>query len=146
MESGQWGYKKSPFQPGGAYEGAVILGAELSARPGDPQAIFREMEEKRLDRTSKGHYLYPCAGSVFKNDRSFGEPTGAILDKLGFRGKRIGSAAVADFHANIFVNPGKATAADMRALIELAEETAYRERGIRLEREVLLIGDFDEAR
>lgn len=45
------------------------------------------MEEYKRDRKEKGHFLFPCAGSVFKNNRSFGRPTGAIIDSLGLKGK-----------------------------------------------------------
>ena len=64
------------------------------------------MRERRADREAKGHYRLPSAGSVFKNDRSFGAPTGALLDGLGLRGRRIGDAMVSPWHANIFVNAG----------------------------------------
>lgn len=142
FEAGDWGYKKSPFQPGGPVEGSVILSVALSLEPGDAAAIERAMAEKRRDREAKGHYRFPCAGSVFKNDRAFGEPTGRILDRLGLRGLSSGGAAVADYHANIFVNKGGASASDLKALIELAERRALSELGLVLEREVILLGDF----
>jgi UDP-N-acetylmuramate dehydrogenase len=135
-------YKASPFQPGGEYSGALVLGAEIALAPGEGAAIGRRMEELARDREAKGHYRYPCAGSIFKNERSFGKPTGAILDGLGLKGRRIGGAAIADFHANIIVNLGGATAADVLALVELAERRALEELGLRLEREVVLVGDF----
>lgn len=142
FEPGDWAYKKSPFQPGGRYAGAIVLGASFALVPGEAGAIRGLMAEKKRDRVAKGHYLFPCAGSVFKNDRAFGEPTGKILDGLGFRGLRLRSAAVAEYHANIFINPGRASAADVEALMELAEERALAARGFRLEREVVLLGEF----
>ncbi len=45
-------------------------------------------------------------------------------------------------HANIFVNAGGATAADVCALIELARETVERETGYRLETEIDFVGEF----
>jgi len=142
FEARDWAYKKSPFQPGGPYAGAIILGARFALAPGERGAIRGRMAEKKRDRVAKGHYLFPCAGSVFKNDRALGEPTGKILDGLGFRGLRLRSAAVAEYHANIFINPGRARAADVKALMELAEERAFAALGQRLEREVVLLGDF----
>jgi len=137
-----FGYKSSPFREGGAYAGALVLGAEFRLSPGDPAAIRRRMDELVRAREAKGHYRFPCAGSVFKNDRSFGKPTGALLDGLGLKGTRIGGAAVSDFHANIIVNLGGAKATDVLALIELAERRALDELGLRLEREVVLMGEF----
>jgi UDP-N-acetylmuramate dehydrogenase len=79
---------------------------------------------------------------MFKNDRNFGKPTGAILDSLGLRGYRIGDAAISPFHANIFVNLGSAKAADMRTLIDYAADKAYSAYGFKLQPEVRFIGVF----
>ncbi|MGB4587258.1 MAG: UDP-N-acetylmuramate dehydrogenase [Rectinemataceae bacterium] len=141
-EPSQWEYKKSPFQPGGRWEGWIIAGAKFKLRPGIAENIARTMRSRKLDRAAKGHYRLPSAGSVFKNDRSFGKPTGAILDSLDIKGTRIGDAAVSAWHANIFVNTGKATAADMYALIQKAKNMAYSAYGFRLEPEILFIGEF----
>ena len=100
------------------------------------------MRDHAADRERKGHFLYPCAGSVFKNNRSFGAPTGKLIDSLGLKGRRAGGAQIAPFHGNIIVNLGGATAADVLALIELAESEVERKLGLRLEREVLLVGDW----
>ncbi len=100
------------------------------------------MKGHRADREGKGHFLYPCAGSVFKNNRAFGAPTGQLLDSLGLKGRSIGGAQVAPYHGNIVINTGGATAADVRALIELMETEALRARGLRLEREVILTGEW----
>jgi len=137
----EWSYKCSPFQPGKAEEGAVVLEASFLLGPGDPSAIRRTMLARLADRESKGHFRLPSAGSMFKNDRRLGRPTGAILDELGFRGRRIGDAMVSPWHANIFVNAGRATARDMLALVDLAREEAFRKLGARIEPEVLFVGE-----
>lgn len=138
----QWSYKKSPFQPSGMYAGWIITGATLDLRPGEAESIAGIMRARRLDRMAKGHYRLPSAGSVFKNNRSFGKPTGAILDSLGLKGTRIGNALVSSWHANIFVNAGNAKASDMRALIETAQEKVFSAYSFELEPEVLYIGEF----
>ncbi|MCE1195889.1 UDP-N-acetylmuramate dehydrogenase [bacterium] len=138
----QWGYKRSPFQPGGEWEGWLIAGATLALKRGDAEGIAATMRARRLDRAAKGHYRLPSAGSMFKNNRDFGKPTGAILDGLGLRGARIGDAGVSPWHANIFVNLGRASAADMRALIEKAQAMAREAYGFALEPEVLFVGEF----
>ena len=141
-EPGQWEYKKSPFQPGGTWEDCIITGARFTLIQGKAEKMAGIMRSRRLDRMAKGHYRLPSAGSVFKNNRTFGRPTGAILDSLGLKGTRIGDAAVSAWHANIFVNEGKATAADMRALIEKSMNMALSAYGYRLEPEVLFVGEF----
>ena len=137
----EYGYKRSPFQGGSA----VILGGTFRLQPGDPARILEEMEARRLDREAKGHFLYPSAGSVFKNDRAFGQPSGRLIDSLGLKGARVGDAEVSPLHANIIVNRGAARAADVLALIRLVEERVRQRFGFELEREVLLVGDWGGA-
>ena len=138
-----WAYKRTPFMPGGPLAGAVITGARFRLKPGDKDQMAARIAELEADRQTKGHFDYPCAGSLFKNDRRFGKPTGQILDELGFRGRRIGDAMVSHKHANIFVNLGKASAKDMMALINLAQAAAREAFGFELEPEVIRLGDFE---
>jgi UDP-N-acetylmuramate dehydrogenase len=138
MDRSQWAYKRSPFQE----MHAVILRAGFTLAPGDPVRIRAEMDAHREDRVKKGHFLFPCAGSVFKNNRAFGAPTGKLVDSLGLKGRKIGGAQIAPFHGNIIINTGGATAGDVRALMELIEGEVSARLGFTLEREVLLVGEW----
>ncbi len=135
-----WAYKHTPFMPGSYLAGAVVLGASFTLLPGDREALSARMRQLEEDRRQKGHFDYPCAGSLFKNNRAFGRPTGKILDELGFRGRRVGDAMVSPKHANIFVNAGKASARDMLILIREAQEAARAAYGFELEPEVVMLG------
>ena len=137
-DPGQFAYKKSPFQN----MAGCIWRVRLLLHHGEREVILAKMEENRRDRVDKGHFRAPSAGSLFKNNRDFGAPTGKIIDELGLRGATVGGAAIAPFHGNIFINQDNATADDVLALIRLAVETAARKRHIRLEPEVRLIGDW----
>jgi len=134
----QFDYKLSPFQS----MSGCIWQVHLHLQRGEKQEIYLKMEENHRDRVEKGHFKAPSAGSLFKNNRDLGSPTGKILDELGLRGITSGGAAIAPFHGNIFINQNNATAKDVLSLIRLAMETAARERGIRLEPEVRLVGDW----
>jgi UDP-N-acetylmuramate dehydrogenase len=137
-----WAYKRTPFMPGGQFEGALIVGASLKLAPGDPVRISARMRELEADRAAKGHFDYPSAGSLFRNNRAFGRPVGKLLDELGFNGRRVGDAMVNPKHANIFVNAGNATASDMVRLIDEARAAAMDAFGFELVPEVVLLGDF----
>jgi len=141
IEPSSWSYKRSPFQAGQAEAGALILEASFLLPPADPEAVRATMIARLRDREEKGHFRLPSAGSMFKNDRSLGRPTGVILDSLGFRGRRIGDAMVSPWHANIFVNAGKASASEMLALVELARSETLRSLGLAIEPEVLFVGE-----
>ena len=136
-QKSDFAYKKSPFQE----KNGLILSVAVAVEDKDPEIIRKEMEEHRKDRESKGHYRYPCGGSVFKNNRAFGKPTGQILDELGLRGLTVGDAQLAPWHGNIIINRGKASSEDILALTEILEERARAELGIELERELLFIGN-----
>lgn len=133
-----FGYKISPFQDGAR----IITSVTFRLRRGDGAALWRRMRELEADRTAKGHFDAPCAGSIFKNNRAFGAPSGRILDELGVRGQRVGGAAVSDRHANIIVNTGTATATDIRILVTELQELVMRRRGFHLEPEVLFPGEW----
>ena len=135
-----FGYKVSPFQR----ERWVIVAAGFRLMEGEHTEITKMMTANKDDRERKGHFAAPSAGSVFKNSRAFGEPSGKIIDSLGLRGKRIGDAAVSDAHANIIINRGAAKAADILALIRLIEKTVAEKFGFKLEREIRLVGDWEE--
>ena len=131
-------YKVSPFQIGKD----IIVCAGFRLQNGDEKVIRSQMEQKKLDRTTKGHFKAASVGSVFKNNRTFGNPTGKLIDSLGLRGFSKGGARVAEYHANIIVNEKEATATDILDLIQHVEKCVFDSYGFRLEREVLLIGTW----
>src|SRR5262245_10766416 len=81
----------------------------------------------------------PNAGSVFRNPK--GEFAARMIEACGLKGHVIGGAAISDKHANFIVNRGGARAADIEALIVLAEGRVKEKFGIALEREVRVVGD-----
>jgi UDP-N-acetylmuramate dehydrogenase len=82
----------------------------------------------------------PSAGSIFKKIEGIG--AGRLIDECGLKGARIGGAMVTRRHANIFINAGGATAADVRALIAHCQEVVETRTGHRLEVEISLVGEF----
>jgi UDP-N-acetylmuramate dehydrogenase len=100
------------------------------------------MEAHVRGRERKGHYRFPSAGSVFRNNRDFGKPTGQIIDELGLRGFAAGGARVAPFHGNIIVNTGGARAADIRALMDEVSARVRAAADFVLEPEVLFVGEW----
>ena len=134
----QFAYKLSPFQ---SMDAAIVRGA-FRLEPGEAGELRRRMARIRSDREAKGHFLFPSAGSVFKNSRAFGMPSGKLIDALGLRGRTVGGAQVSDLHANIIVNTGDASAANVLALVREIERRVLDAYGFRLERELLLVGDW----
>ena len=133
-------YKKSPFQT----RKVLILSARFAVQFKESQEIHKELTNYRQNRTDKGHYRSPSAGSAFKNNRDFGDPTGRIIDQLGLRGLCIGGAQVAPWHGNIIINTGNAMASDIKILMKEIARRVKEERGLELESEILFIGDWEE--
>ena len=131
-------YKKSPFQN----RKVLILSARLLVRFRNSIDIRSNNASFRQDRNDKGHYLFPSAGSAFKNNRDFGESTGRIIDKLGLKGLKMGGAQVAPYHGNIVINAGKASAADVRDLMAEVARRVKEERGLELENEIIFAGEW----
>ena len=133
-------YKKSPFQT----REVLILSARFAVQFGESPDIHKEIAGYRQNRTDKGHYRFPSAGSVFKNNHAFGDPSGRIIDQLGLRGLSIGGAQVAPWHGNIIINTGNAVAGDIRVLMDEVRRRVKEERGFELESEILFVGDWGE--
>ena len=131
-----WQYKKSPFTG----TGRIVTAAEFVLKKGSADESAKRAAAYIQARKDKGHYKAPCAGSVFKNNRAFGRPTGKIIDELGLKGTSSGGAQIAPFHGNIIINNGGATASDVLALINLCKSRAKERFGFDLEEEIVIAG------
>lgn len=120
----------------------VVLNATFRLQP-EPVAELRRVIRENLEWRDDRHpdlWLYPCAGSIFRKIGGVG--AGRLVDECGLKGTVLGNARIYPRHANIIVNLGGATAAEVRALMDLARETVERESGYSLEPEIQLIGEF----
>lgn len=120
----------------------VVLSATFHLAPGDPEILHRIVRENLEWRRERHPPLdtEPSAGSIFKKIEGIG--AGRLIDQCGLKGTRIGGAMVTPRHANIFINTGNATAADVRALISHVQEVVRERTGYSLEPEISFVGDF----
>ena len=121
----------------------IVLSVTFLLQP-QPEPELRYVMRENLKWRDERHpdlWLYPSAGSIFRKIEGVG--AGRLIDECGLKGHIIGNAQIFHKHANIIVNLGGATAADVRALIELAQETVRRELGYELTPEIGMIGEFD---
>jgi UDP-N-acetylmuramate dehydrogenase len=104
--------------------------------------MHRVMQENLSWRGSRHPWLehHPSAGSIFKKIEGVG--AGRLIDQCGLKGYTIGGAQISHMHANIIVNLGAATAADVRALIAFAQSAVFEKFAQKLEPEIGFIGEF----
>lgn len=130
----QWNYRHTSFK-----EGELLLGATLRLKPDDPEKIKARMEEAKSRRLATQPHGSRSAGCFFKNPPASVIGTGKMIDDLGMKGTRRGTAVVSPVHANFIVTEGEdARAEDALALAEEIRERVKREHGIELEYEVEL--------
>ncbi|MBQ6110064.1 MAG: UDP-N-acetylmuramate dehydrogenase [Alphaproteobacteria bacterium] len=135
-----WDYKKSPFQQMiKNRECFAITKVILRLRRGNKNMIDLMCAKYIKDRENKGHFNFPSAGSVFKNNHNFGKPSGQIIDEVGLRGIKIGDAQIAPWHGNFIINTGNASAKDVKQLIQKIKSKVFDKTGFELEPEIIFV-------
>jgi len=130
----EWNYRHTSFR-----EGELLLGATLRLKHDDPEQIKARMDDAKTRRLATQPHGSRSAGCFFKNPPAGTIGTGKIIDEMGMKGQRRGSAVVSPVHANFIVTEGEnARAEDALALAEEIRERVRREQGIELEYEVEL--------
>jgi UDP-N-acetylmuramate dehydrogenase len=84
------------------------------------------------------------AGSVFVNPEPGKVSAGEVIDELGMRGLRVGSAQVSEKHANFIQADENGSAQDVVALMAEIRRRVRDERGYVLRSEIRLVG-FEDA-
>ncbi len=126
-------YRRTAFP-----EGAVVLEGRwrLPRRPpAEVQKLAKRYTRERLERQPVGE---SCAGSMFKNPP--GDYAGRLIEAAGCKGLSVGRARVSTKHANFFVNPGGATAAEVEDLIEEVRRRVEAASGVSLDLEIQIVG------
>jgi UDP-N-acetylmuramate dehydrogenase len=143
----EFGYGRSRLQR----TREILLSAAFRLVPGADPGALRAVARASLAHRKRTQPLHrPSAGCIFQNpdparDRvPAGIPVsaGALVDRAGLKGRAIGGARVSPVHANFIVNEGHATAADIRALIELCRARVVERFGVHLREEVVYLGEF----
>ena len=111
-----------------------ITGAEFKLTPDDPERIGQLIKEVWMLKKSSQPMDTRNAGCVFKNPRAMS--AGALIDKAGLKGTRVGGAVVSDRHANFFVAEPDAKSKDVLELIDLVRDKINERFGVELELEL----------
>jgi UDP-N-acetylmuramate dehydrogenase len=105
----------------------------------NPERIKSQAEDILRARRNWQPTRLPNAGCFFKNPAE-GPSAGELIDRAGLKGRRVGAAEVSAAHANFIVNTGKASAADIVALMQHIQDRVAAQFDIMLEPEVKIVG------
>jgi UDP-N-acetylmuramate dehydrogenase len=110
----------------------------LCGRESTDDEIPRKVKEATKNRLARQPLDLPSCGSTFKNPD--GGKAGALIEKAGLKGFRIGGAQVSPKHANFIVNTGGASAQDVITIIRHVQSEVKSQFGFTLETEVKFLG------
>jgi UDP-N-acetylmuramate dehydrogenase len=130
----KFGYRESMLR----HLPAIAMEAVFTLTPGNPDTIRATMNDLNARRREKQPLEYPSAGSTFK--RPEGYFAGKLIQDAGLAGYRVGGAEVSTKHCGFVINKDHATATDICTLIETIQQKVYENSGVRLEREVIILG------
>ncbi len=136
------GYRDSRLKHRVARDAApeIVLSATFRLSPATPDEIRDRLDDIRHWRQAHQPLGIPSAGSYFRNPPD--DSAGRLIDAAGLKGTRLGGASVSEKHANFLINDRKGTASDVRGLGEIVRTEVARRFGVRLEPEVVFVGDW----
>lgn len=136
-EEMEFGYRTSILK----HKKYIVTGVEFSLTEGNISDITAKMTDIMERRRSKQPLEYPSAGSTFK--RPEGYFAGKLIMDAGLAGARVGGASVSTKHCGFVINDGQGTADDVRKLMKMVSDKVEQLYGVKLEPEVIFVGDFD---
>lgn len=116
-----------------------VVAAGLRLRLATEQAVLAESKRCLEEHKRRLPFGWGSAGSVFKNPP--GDAAGRLIDAAGLKGYRVGGAEVSAKHANVIVNVGQATAADILELVRRVQADVLARAGVALEPEIQVVGE-----
>ena len=142
-----FGYDDSRLQK----TGEILLWAAFEVGDGDPAMLRQTARESLAFRKRTQPLDTPSAGCIFQNPQPGrdavpdGVPwsAGALIDRAGLKGSAVGGARVSPTHGNFILNDGRATARDIRELIERCRTGVRQQFGVELREELVYLGTFD---
>ncbi len=143
-----FGYDTSSIQK----TGDIVLRVVFALTRGKKEELWKRANESisyRRETQPQGVLSPGCTFRNISESAALSVPTpnhttsaGFLVDHAGCKGMTIGDAQISPVHANFILNRGKATASDVVKLIERARSQVQKQFGVRLEEEIVRIGEF----
>lgn len=120
-----------------------FAGGYFQLKHGDESVSRQKIKELLTRRVESQPLNKPNAGSVFRNPP--GDHAARLIEVCGLKGMVIGGAMVSTKHANFIINTGRASAADIEALVHHIQTCVETKTGIQLVTEVRIIGEANNS-
>ena len=114
----------------------IIWGAYFKIKSYSSEMIINNIRAFMKRRKMTQDIYAHSAGCVFKNPQGKNISAGALIDKAGLKGCRVGNAQVSEMHANFIVNKGSATFGNVRELMSKISEKVEQDFSVKLEPEI----------
>jgi UDP-N-acetylenolpyruvoylglucosamine reductase len=146
--------RRAPGELGFAYRRSSLAAGEVVARacfrlaPAPVERVKATLAQLRAARKAAQPSGIKTFGSTFKNPddaRAEGRTAGQLLEAAGCRGLRVGGAGFSLKHANFIENHGRATTADVLAVMAEGRRRVHERFGVALEPEVQVLGQIEHA-
>ena len=111
-----------------------ILSARLKLNESDSEQIMRTVKEIWIYKKNNQPLNTKNSGCIFRNPQ--GGSAGALIDRAGLKGLRIGGAVVSEKHANFIIAEKECTSSDVMKLIEAIKQKVKEQFDVELELEV----------
>lgn len=144
----QFAYDTSSIQK----TGDILISVVFALRRDTKEHLWQIANESIAYRRETQPQGIASAGCAFRNiseadalaaaTPNHTTSAGFLVDHAGMKGAHMGGAQISPIHANFIFNTGKATAADVVALIEKARARVKEQFGVTLEEEVVRVGEF----
>ena len=113
----------------------MIVAAEFVLEAEDPEAVVRRMRRIWIIKKENQPYGHQSSGCIFKNP-SPEVSAGALVERAGLKGKRVGGVEVSERHANFIVADPGSKSSDVLDLIDLIRAKVHQQFGYDLELQI----------
>ena len=131
----EFGYRNSSID-----KNAIILSAKFIAKKGMKKLISKKLNEISRVRIDSQPVASRTGGSTFKNPPN--ESAWKLIEKINYRGKRLGGALVSKHHPNFMINESLASSLDIELLGEEIKEKVWEKFKVNLDWEIKRVGRF----
>ena len=121
----------------------IFLSASVKGEKKDKDAIKKKILELKKKKDSTQPTKIKTSGSTFKNPiNQTNKKVWELIKESVPLNTTFGDACISDKHCNFFVNKNNASFKDMIKLIEFVRENVEKKTGIKLEKEIKILGEI----